>query len=167
MRHLLLTSLLLCVCSEALQAQLTGQRADHYQFISTTSGAGAVTIQQPATGARRITFGDSTVAGLTAYCASAQTLTLSWNGTAATTTAGSEAKLAGTANASGVTVWTASNVGTGTVGAVLHVPAATDYPISLSWFVLQGNSTGTNLTATTNGTCTLTFSYSADAVQGR
>lgn len=136
---------------------------DHYQFIATTSGAAAITIQQPASGARRITFGDSQVAGLTAYCASAQTVTLSWNGTAASATAGSEKKLAGTANASGATVWTASNVGAGTSGITIHVPAATDYPISLSWFVLQGNGTTTNLTATTDGTCTLTFSYSADA----
>lgn len=136
---------------------------DRYQFIATTSGAAALTIQQPASGARRITFGDSTVAGLTAYCASAQTVVLSWNGTAASSTAGAEKKLAGTANASGATVWTASNVGSGTSGITIHVPATTDYPISLSWFLLQGNGTANNLTATTNGTCTLTFSYSADA----
>lgn len=138
---------------------------DHYQAIATTSGAAAVTIQQPASGARRITFGSASdgVAGLVAYCASAQTIVLSSNGTAASATSGTEKKLAGTSNASGVTVWTASNVGAGTSGITIHVPAATDYPISLSWFVLQGASTAINLTATTSGTCTLTFSYSADA----
>lgn len=133
---------------------------DHYiASVATT----ALTIQQPSTGARRITFGDSQNAGASVYCASAATATLKWAGTAATATTVAEKKVIGTANASGVTIWSGSDVGTGTTGPVYNVPAGGTLNVGLSWFVLQGNGTAINITIATSGTCTITFAYSADA----
>lgn len=131
---------------------------DHYIATASTT---ALTIQQPATGARLIDFGDNRVAGATIYCAGAQTATLKWNGTAATATAGSEAKLPNTANASGATIWTASNVGSGTTGPTYNIGAGDTLALDLSWLQLRGNSTAVNFTIATTGTCTITFAYSA------
>lgn len=133
---------------------------DHYiASVATT----ALTIQQPATGARRITFGDPQNAGASVYCASAATATLKWAGTAATATTVAEKKVIGTANASGVTIWSGSDVGAGTGGPVYNVPAGDTVNFGLSWFVLQGNGTAINITIATSSTCTITFTYSADA----
>jgi len=138
---------------------LCAQRAtDHYIATASTT---ALTIQQPATGARQIDFGDARVAGASVYCSGAQTATLKWNGTAATATAGAEVKLPNTANASGVTVWTASNVGSGTTGPVYNIAAGATLPLDLSWLRLRGNGTAINVTIATSGTCTITFAYSA------
>ncbi len=134
---------------------------DHYIATCTTSGAATCTIQQPATGARLIDFGDQRVAGASVYCAGAQTATLKWNGTAATATAGAEVKLPNTSNASGTTFWTASNVGSGTTGPVYTIGAGLTLPLDLSWLQLRGNSTAVNLSIATSGTCTITFAYSA------
>lgn len=136
-----------------------GQGVDHYIASASTT---ALTIQQPvAADARQITFGDANVAGASVYCLAAQTATIKWNGTAATATAGTEALLPGTQRPSGATIWTASNVGSGTTGVVYNVPAGATFPIDLTWFVLGTQGTGTNLTIATSGTCTITFTYSA------
>ncbi len=132
---------------------------DRYTASATTT---AFTIQAPASNGRAIVFGSETTAGAWVYCASAQTATLSWNGTAATaTTSTAETKLPGTQQPSGMTLWTASNVGGGTTGPVYHVIAGATFPISLYWLRLSANGTNSNLTITTNGTCTITFLYSA------
>lgn len=131
---------------------------DHYIATASTT---ALTLQQPATNARLITFGSPTVAGASVYCAAAQTATISWNGAAATATAGSEKKLPGTQRASGMTVWTASNVGSGTTGPVYNIPAGATVNFDLSWVTFGTQGTSANLTITTNGTCTITFAYSA------
>lgn len=131
---------------------------DHYIASADTT---KLTIQQPSTQARQITFGDATNVGLSVYCASASTLTISWNGTAATATAGTEKKLPGTVFSSGVTVWTGSNVGAGTTGPVYNVPAGGTLPVSLTWFRFGTTGTSTNVTAATSNSCTITFAYSA------
>jgi hypothetical protein len=156
----------------ALAARMFAQQVDHYVATAATT---ALTIQQPceppgttgqaactpSVSARQISFGDSQTAGASVYCATASTATLSWNGTAATSTAGSELKVTGTVNPSGVTIWTASNVGAGVTGPVFQVPAGTTQPISLQWFHLGTQGTGTNITITTSNSCTITFAYSA------
>ena len=154
MRRTLFASLLLF--SFALHAQPLP--SDHYVA---SAGTTALTIQQPAANARQITFGSPTVAGASVYCGTASTATFSWNGTAATTTTGSEVKLPGTQLASGVTIWTASNVGSGTTGPVYNVPAGGTMLFDLSWFRLGTQGTVENLTITTTNSCTITFSYSA------
>ena len=131
---------------------------DHYIATANTT---AMTVQQPATQARQVTFGDSNNAGASVYCASASTATVSWNGAAATTTAGSEIKLPGTQAPSGSTIWTASNVGAGTTGPVYNVAAGGTLLISLTWFHFGTQGTSQNLTISTSGTCTITFAYSA------
>jgi hypothetical protein len=136
-----------------------GQGVDHYIASASTT---ALTVQQPvAADARIITFGDSNVAGASVYCASASTATISWNGTAATATAGSEKKLPGTQRPSGMTVWTASNVGGGTTGPVYNVPAGSTFTIDLSWFIFGTQGTAENLTIATSNSCTITFAYTA------
>ncbi len=139
-------------------AQIPNQPLDHYVATANTT---ALTIQQPAANARQITFGDVQNAGASVYCASAQTATISWGGTAATATAGSELKILGTQQPSGVTVWTGSNVGAGTTGPVYNVAAGQTLLVSLSWFHLGTQGTSENLTVMTSGTCTITFLYGA------
>jgi hypothetical protein len=142
-----------------LAAGVYGQGVDHYIASAATT---ALTLQQPAAAdARIITFGDSNVAGASVYCASASTATISWNGTAANSTAGTEAKLPGTQRPSGMTVWTASNVGSGTTGPVYNVPAGATFTLDLSWFVFGTQGTTENLTIATSNSCTITFAYTA------
>lgn len=142
-----------------LTAGAHGQDVDHYIASATTT---ALTVQQPAAAdARIIIFGNSNVAGASVYCALASTAALSWNGAAATATAGTEAKLPGTQRASGMTVWTASNAGAGTTGPVYNVPAGGTFSIDLSWFVFGTQGATENLTIATSNNCTITFAYSA------
>lgn len=154
----LLASLLLFAAA-LYPAKALGQGVDHYIASASTT---ALTLQQPvAADARLITFGDANVAGASVYCASASTATISWNGAAATATAGTEAKLPGTQRPSGMTVWTASNVGAGTTGPVYNVPAGATFSIDLSWFVFGRQGTTENLTISTSNSCTITFAYAA------
>lgn len=134
------------------------QPVDHYTATANTT---ALTIQQPATNARQISFGSSTVAGASVYCAMASTATFSWSGTAATMTAGSELRLPGTQQPSGAKIWTSSNVGAGTTGPVYNIPAAGTMLFDLTWFRLGTQGTTANITITTSNSCTITFYYSA------
>ena len=154
MRRTLFASLLLF--SFALHAQPVP--SNHYIATASTT---ALTIQQPAANARQITFGSPTVAGASVYCAAAQTATIYWSGAAATATSGSEVLLPGTQTPSGATIWTGSNVGTGTTGPAYAVPAGATFLIDLEWFHLGTQGTTSNLTIKTTGTCTITFAYSA------
>jgi hypothetical protein len=133
---------------------------DHYKATATTT---ALTIQQPVSGGRQIVFGDGQIPGATVYCVAAQTATFSWNGTAASSTAGAEKLLPGTTVASGVTVWTASNVGAGTAGEATNIPAGSTVNFALPWIRFLTQGTAINLTITTSGSCTITFNYSASA----
>lgn len=137
---------------------LHGQANDHYMATATTT---ALTVQQPASNARLITFGGGTVPGASVSCAAAQTATLSWGGAAATATAGAEKLVLGTFIPSGATVWTASNVGAGISGPVYNIAAGGTVNIDLSWFRLGTQGTTQNVTITTSGSCTITFFYSA------
>jgi len=132
---------------------------DRYTASASTT---AYTIQAPASNGRAIVFGSATTAGASIYCASAQTVTLKWNGAAATaTTSATEKKLPGTQQASGMTLWTGSNVGTGTTGPSYVVAAGGTLLLDLYNFRLAANGTASNLTISADGTCTITFYYSA------
>lgn len=149
---------LFCLLGLVLLSAAPAFALDHYiASVDTTK----LTIQQPATGARRITFGDSVTAGASVYCASAATATLSWSGTAASSTTVAEKRVIGTGQASNATLWSASDVGAGTTGPIYNVPAGGTVNIGLEWFVLRGNGTTINLTIATSGTCTITIAYSA------
>lgn len=149
-------TLLLAILSAA--AAFAQQPFDRYMATAATTG---LTIQQPAANARQITFGDAVVPGASVYCVAAQTATLSWSGTAATATAGTELMLPGTFTPSNATVWTATNVGAGTTGQVYQVAAGATIAIPLPWFRLGTAGTAQNITIKTSGTCTITFNYSA------
>ena len=153
MKKILLAALILIALSSPALA------IDRYAATATTT---ALTIQQPATGARTITFNNG--GGVSVYCPAAQTATFSWNGTAATATAGTELQLPGTSTPSGATIWTASNVGAGTTGPVNNIPAGVTVSLSMDFFVLQGNGTANNITVTTSGSCTITFAYSVATI---
>jgi hypothetical protein len=141
-----------------LASAVYGQGVDSYIATASTT---ALTMQQPPANGRQITFGSATLAGASVYCLAAQTATLSWNGTPATATAGSEVLLPGTQRPSGMTVWTASNVGSGTTGPIYNVGAGATFPLDLSRFSFGTQGSAQNLTIATSGTCTITFSYSA------
>jgi len=134
------------------------QQPDRYTATASTT---ALSLQQPASNARQISFGDADNAGASVYCASASTITFKWQGTAATATAGAEVKLPGTQQASGMTVWTASNAGNGTIGPVYNVPAGATMNFSLTWFRFGTQGTTANITIATSNSCTITFYYSA------
>jgi len=125
----------------------------------------ALTIQQPATNAKAVTLGvgpGSTEKAASVYCASAQTATLSWNGTAATTTSATVTPIPPTATSSNIAVaFAASNVGAGTSGPVYTIPAGATFLISLMGIRLPpGNGGSTNnFTITTSGTCTITITW--------
>lgn len=132
---------------------------DRYTAQATTT---AYTIQAPANNGRAIVFGSPTTAGASVYCAAAQTVTLKWNGVAATaTTSATEAMLPGTQQPSGMTLWTTSNVASSTTGPTYSVAAGGTLLIDLYGMRLAANGTNNNLTIATTGTCTTTFYYSA------
>ncbi len=132
---------------------------DQYTAEAATT---ALTIQAPSSNGRSITFGTQDSAGASVYCSSNQTVTLAWNGTAATaTTSTAETKLPGTQQPSGMTLWTASNVGGGTTGPTYHVLAGNTLLLYLYPIRLARNGTGNNLTISATGSCTITFYYSA------
>lgn len=132
---------------------------NHYVgFASTTK----LTLQMPASGNRvpTIEFPDGGRAGATVSCASAGSYTVSWNGTAATSMAGTTLPLPPTQSPSAATVWSASNVGAGTAGPTLAVAAGVPKSIDLGWFKMGSSGTGNNITITTTGTCVIAFLWS-------
>lgn len=132
------------------------------RYTAQATGSGGYTIQAPATNGRQIVFGAPNIAGASVYCAAADTAVLSWNGTAATaTTSTTEIKLPGVQQPSGMTLWTGSNVGSGTTGPSYTVVAGATLLIDLYNLRLSQNGTGNNLTLSTTGSCTKTFYYSA------
>jgi len=94
------------------------------------------------------------------YCASAASLTFSFNGTAASTGA-TALKAFGFANTpTPPGLFVDSNVGAGTSGMVLQVAAGQTLPLRLAPLAIgQYAGTGQNITMTTSGTCTIQFMF--------
>lgn len=145
------TLLALVVLAAGLQAQAPNS---YYVSADTTK----LTVQQPAENASQVQFGMVTV-----YCAVAQTVTEEWNGAAATTTAGTIKRSPGTLAAPMATVWTASNVGTGTTGPVYNVPGGQTLVLNASTVRMGTTGANTSYSIGTNGTCTITMSWTEGA----
>lgn len=144
--------LLAVLASLALVAN--GQDGSYGNYLATASTT-ALTIQQPAANAKQVVFDKAWV-----YCVAAQTVTLSWNGTAATATTLATLVLPPYRLPSQATAWSSSNAGGGTTGPVYNVGAGVTFPIDLSKIGLGAIGTGANLTITTSGTCTITVAWS-------
>ena len=123
------------------------------------AGAEIITVQQPASSARQVTF-------ISAYfdCSVACSFTLERNGTAASSTTLAVRNVNPGETAASTTAWSASNVGTGTVLAGYNCTAACSVAIDLTGVVFaQANGTGTNLTlrsSSITGTVDIIFKYS-------
>jgi hypothetical protein len=121
--------------------------------------AEVITIQQPATLARQVTF-------ISAYfdCSVACSFTLERNGTAATSTTLAVNNVNPGETAAATTAWSASNVGVGTVLASYNCPGACSIAIDLTGVTFaQVNGTGVNLTlrsSSITGTVDIIFKYS-------
>jgi hypothetical protein len=107
------------------------------------SGAGTkFTIQQPASNANQVQLIAAVV-----YCSVACDFTMSQNGAAATTTAGTTRALLPFGAPAQATVWTASNVGNGTAaGGILHLAAGERVTIELGGVRMGNTGTATNYT---------------------
>lgn len=131
----------------ALAALPLAAQTTQVRFSATTgdvplvSAGTTLTIQPPATNAKQWT-------GETAYiyCSVACSVSQAKNGAAATATAGTfTAVNPGETTPAVTTVWTASNVGTGTaVGGILHLAAGATVAIDLSKVKLGATGTATN-----------------------
>ncbi len=124
---------------------------------SLTSAADAVTVQQPATGARQVKFNGALV-----RCSVACTLTLKQNGAAATATALTVTPLnLSPYPASGA--FSGSNVGSGTSVYVYNIPTGdtSDHWINLQGFTLAPgiNSNLTIATSSITGTSVISLFY--------
>jgi len=137
------------------------------RFSATTgdvslSGAGTtLTIQQPATNGKLVSL-----EGATVYCSVACNVTQYQNGTAATTTAGTVTPILPQGAANFANIFTASNVGTGTlVGGIVRIAGGpgTDRSFALAPIVLPpGNGAGINYSiviSSITGTANITLTW--------
>jgi hypothetical protein len=127
-----------------------------WRYYATYSGT-ALTVQQPAANNAQVHFEQAVI-----ECAAAETVTLSWNGAAATSTTLAIVKSPQTQRLPAATAWSASNVGTGTVGPVYGATAAATLLIDLSLFTMGNGGTGVNFTIKTAGTCNITIQWRED-----
>lgn len=127
--------------------------------VSLSSAGTKFTIQQPATNANSVQL-----EAATAYCSVACDLTMAQNGTAASTTAGTVNLLLPFGVPALATVWTASNVGSGTAaGGILHLAATEKITIDLSKISMGNTGTATNYTfviSSITGTANITVFWS-------
>jgi hypothetical protein len=157
MKRLFLT-LVLCA---AAHAQVGTFHAPVSVSLTSTS-ATTVTIQQPASGAKQVTF----IAAVVNCPGQPYTIALTYNGTAATSTSATVYPMLTTsANTTNhALAWSASNVGSGTSLLALQSyisgpPAVID--LTKPGATMAGNGTGQNLsltmTNTGSGTCSATI----------
>ena len=153
MRHLLLAALLFV--APLLQAQ----RGVNNQFFvrdadTLVAAALDVTVQQPATGSRLVVFDFAEV-----YCSAACVVSISRDGTAASTTAATEVSLNGGLTAT-ATAFYDSNAGAGTAIKTLNLSAGQTATIDLDGFILEpDNSTANNLTIQTDAISGTAYIY--------
>lgn len=111
-------------------AQQTARFSATTGDVSLSSAGTALTIQQPATNGKQVYFEAAVV-----YCSVSCSVTQAQNGAAATATAGTANPLMpyGASTAAAATVWTASNVGSGTAaGGITHLSAGQTLTFDLS-----------------------------------
>ncbi len=122
-----------------------------------TANTTALTVQQPATNANTVLFETASV-----YCASASTITPTWNGAAATATTLAIKKSPQTVAPALATAWSSSNGGVtgGVTGVVYNVPAGGTFTFDMSLVTLNtGLGTAANFTFTTSNSCTITMTW--------
>lgn len=133
-----------------------------YTVTKQTALSGAaetVTVQQPASGSRQVTF-------ISAYfdCSVACSFTMSVNGTAATATTLAVNNVNPAETAASAKAFSGSNVGSGTTIATYNCTAACSVPIDLTNVTFaQGLGTSTNLTlksSSITGTVDIIFKFS-------
>lgn len=127
------------------------------------AAAEVITIQQPASGARQVTF-------ISAYfdCSAACTFTLERNGTPASTTTLAVRNVNPGETVAATTAFSASNVGTGTVIGSYNCPNSCSVSIDLTGIVFsQVNGTNANLTlrsGSVTGTVDIMLKYSEKTI---
>lgn len=143
---LTLALLLLAVVGASGQQEKRNNRFFVYYDASGLSAADAtLTLQQPSSGSKWVFLETFRI-----YCSVACVLTISRDGTAATTTAATENSLNGGETAS-ATAFTASNVGAGTTIDVIEVAAGETLSIDLNRLFLEDDdSTANNITFDTD-----------------
>jgi hypothetical protein len=100
--------------------------------VALTAAGTTLTLQQPATPVKQFQLETATV-----YCSVACNVTQAANGSAATTTAGTLNPISPTYKPSGVSAFTASNVGAGTsIGGIIHLGAGQTVVIDLSQVII-------------------------------
>lgn len=133
---LLVGVLLLAATQMPAQTRYSATTGD----VSLSSAATTLTIQQPAANAKQVTLEAAVV-----YCSAACSLTQSQNGAAATATAGTVTGLLPFGPPATATVWTGSNVGSGTAaGGIIHLAAGQSLTLDLSLIKLGNTGSGTN-----------------------
>lgn len=109
-----------------------------------SSAAGVVTVQQPASGGRNVQFVWASL-----YSSVACAYTFERDGTAATMTAGTVAKINPDIRNATATVFTASDVGAGTNLGNHGLAAGAEQPFNLDDKTLHGDGTAINFTIRT------------------
>lgn len=141
-------------------AQLMSGADPAYIYYKTTSLSGAaekVTIQQPSSAARNVRFKSASV-----YCSVACTVTMSRDGTAATTTAGTVVALSADYRTAKATVFHTSNVGAGTTLFSQVIAAGSTFVFDLNGIELDQSNTARNFTIATDsitGTATIAVKW--------
>jgi len=92
-------------------------------------------------------------------CGADSTLTLSWSGTAATTTAITRTKAPRISVDSAAIVYTDSNVGAGTTGPAYTATAGVMVQINWTMIELAANGPVQNLTLTTDNSCVMVWHW--------
>lgn len=169
MKNLLMKTILPALIFASTSAVLSAQSQINYIAttgnVSLSTSATAATLQQPATNSLPVSFPSSTTGGsppvgASVYCSVACVATVSRNGTAATTTAGSVVNVNPNEPPAVVTFFTASNTTPGTTLAVFNIGAGGTQGIDLSVLKLGAGGTAVNLTisiASVTGTVNITF----------
>ncbi len=144
--------LLVLVTFFIIQSSLSSAVFKRFSVWKQTSGTEDITIQQPATGARKVFL---EVVNL--YCSVAAIVELEKDGVAATTTTLASTVIGNSASTATANAFSASNVGAGT--KINQFRLAADSPLSLDMgdILMQGNGTGINYTFKSD--CTGTGDY--------
>ncbi len=128
--------------------------AQEFYYVAAHSGtADAVTVQQPATGAKNVRFRGALVS-----CSANCTITLSQNGAAATTTALAPTPL-NLSPPSATKAFSASNVGAGTTIRTYTITDTNDHWIELGSFTLAPGINSNLTVAGSAGTVSVSIYY--------
>lgn len=145
MKRLLLLLVLLGAAGSSQEGRYYDDSDYFIAYKETTAATSeAITIQQPASGARTVHLVIASV-----YCSVACTATFEIDGAAATTTTLAIAPIVLPRSGSvsiKTTAFSASNVGAGTVLGKTSIGAGVSQPFDLTGIKLQGDGTGKNFT---------------------